>query len=278
MKFYGNKKSRRTGGAKRLRKSIKKVAKVSKPLKNYINRAIGRKLENKRFTIETADTLATTANATTFQSGNIWQLTPSSGTNSWYTIPQGLGEGSRVGNEISLKSATVRYAMYPLGYNVTSNPTPKPLDVMLIIFSFKRGVQGLTVLDAWNCFNTNIFCNGSSSNGAYGSLFDLVSVANSDVVTIHHRRQLKLGTDSTYLSGATVANYNNNDYKYNQIGKINITKYLPKKMTFNDSDNNSTSKQVFMIVSPINADGTNNVSTSFPMAVYSGLDLHYEDA
>lgn len=276
MKFYGKRKGKRS--VRRLRKTARKSAKVSKPLKNYINRAIGRRLENKRFTIESSDTLATSANATTFQAGNIWQLTPSNATNSWYMIPQATTEGGRVGNEIALKSAVFRYVMYPLAYNVTSNPTPKPMDVMLFIFSVKRGVAGNTVADAWNIFNTNIFANGSSSNGTVNNLFDVVSVFNTDVVTIHHRRHLKLSPSDYYVAGATVPNYANNDYKYNQIGKINVTKYLPKKITFNDADNNSISKQVFLIIAPYNADGTVNASTIFPLACFSGLDLHYEDA
>lgn len=275
MKFYGKRKP----GAKKYRKlRTKKVTKVSAPVKRYVNRAIHRNIENKRFTIESADTLAAPSNAATFQSGNIWQLTPSNATNSWYTIPQGNGEGTRNGNEISVRSAVFRYVMYPLAYNVTSNPNPKNMDVMLFIFSIKRGVAGLTVADAWNIFNTNIFANGSSSNGTVNNLFDIVSVFNTDVVTIHHRRHLKLAPSDYYVAGATVPQYANNDYKYNQLGKINVTKYLPKRITFNDADNNSTSKQVFLIICPYNADGTTTPSTTFPMACFSGLDLHFEDA
>ena len=277
MKFYGKRKSGRKG-VRRLRKHSKKTQKVSATVKRYVKRAIHSTLENKRFTIETADTLAASSNATNFQAGNIWQLTPSSATNSWYTIAQGTGEGSRVGNEINLRSAHFRYVMYPLAYNVTSNPTPKPLDVMLFIFSVKRGVLSNTVLDAWNIFNTNIFANGSSSNGTTNNLFDAVSVFNSDVVTLHHRRIIKLGANSNILQTGGSAGFANNDYKYNAMGTINISKYLPKKITFNDSDSNSTSKQVFLIISPMNADGTTIASTAFPLAVYSGLDLKYEDA
>lgn len=277
MKFYG-KRNRRGKSVKRLRKSYRKSNKVSKSVKKYVNKVIHQNLENKRFTIESSRTLAAPSNAVNFQSGNIWQLTPSNATNSWYTLTQGTGEGARVGNEVGLRSAHYRYCLYPLAYNATSNPTPKPLDVMMIIFSFKRGVSGLTVADAWNCFNSNIFANGNLSNGTVNNLFDLVSVINSDVVTLHHRRIIKLGATSNILQTGGSAGFANNDYKYNAIGTINVTKYLPKKITFNDADNNSTSKQVFLIISPINADGTTIPSTNFPLACFAGLDLKYEDA
>ena len=252
--------------------------KPSKAVKRYVKSAIHRQLENKRFTIESSDTLAAPSNPTNFQAGNIFQLTPSSATNSWYTIPQGTGQGARVGNRINLRSAVFRYVMYPLGYNVTSNPNPKPLDLQILIFSMKRGVLGLTVADAWNVFNGSIFANGSSSNGTVNNLFDMVSVANSEVIQLHYRRNLKLSPSEFYTPNATQVNYNNNDYKYNCIGKINVTKYLPKHIVFNDTDNSSTSKQVFMVITPYNADGTTTPSTTFPLAIFSGLDVVYEDA
>lgn len=271
---------RRKLGKKRYtkRRTVKRGTKPSKAVKRYVKAAIHRQIENKRFTIESSDTLCAPSNAAVFQGSNIFQLTPSSATNSWYTIPQGTGQGARTGNRINLRSCVFRYAMYPLAYNVTSNPNPKPLDICLWIFSVKRGVLGLTVADAWNIFNGTFFANGSSSNGTVNNLFDMVSVPNSEVVTLHHRRVFKLSPSEFYTPNATQANYNNNDYKYNCLGKINVTKYMPKSIVFNDNDNNSTSKQLFMIITPYNADGTTTPSTTFPLALFSGLDVVYEDA
>lgn len=254
------------------------AAKPSLAVKRYVKRAIHSQLENKSFSIESAETLAAPSNPTTFQSGNIIQLTPSNATNSLYTIPQSLGQGGRVGNLINLRSARFKCIMYPQGYNVTSNPTPKPLDVGIWIFSVKRGVAGLTVADAWNIFNGSFFGNGNSSNGTVNNIYDLVSDVNKDVLQLHYFRIAKLGANSNILQTGGSAALANNDYKYNQILKINLTKYMPKRITFNDTDANSTSKQLFMIVSPYNADGTTIPSTNFPLSMYYGVDLVYEDA
>lgn len=263
---------------KTVNRSVRKVNKVSKTIKRYVKATIHKEIENKRFTIEVAKTLSAPSNPTNFQSGNIYQLTPSNATNSLYTIPQSLTQGGRTGNKVSLRSAMFRYVMYPTPYNVTSNPDPKPLNIGIYIFSVKRGVLGLTVADAWNIFNGTIFANGSSSNGTVNNLYDLVSPINTDVVQIHYRKVLKLQCSEFYTPNATQVNFNNNDYKYNCMGKINVGKYLPKNIVFNDADNNSTSKQVFMIVCPYFANGTTIPSTTFPCAMFFGMDVQYEDA
>lgn len=274
MKFY----RKRSKKAPRLRKYSTKAKKVSPVVKSYVNKAIHRNIENKRFTIETSKTMAGSGNAANFQSGNIYQLTPSSNTNSLYTITQSSSEAGRTGNEIMLRNAVFRYCLYPLTYNITSNPTPKPLDVMIFIFSVKRGVQGVTVADAWNIFNNTIFCNGASSNGTTNNMFDIVSVFNEDVVKLHYKKIVKLAPSNSQLQTGVNAGWTNNDYKYNCFGRINVTKYLPKRITFNDADNNSTSRQVFLFMAPYNADGTTIASTSFVSAAFTGLDLKYEDA
>lgn len=260
------------------RKASKGSVGLTKTVKRYVKSAIHRQLENKKFTIEVSDTMSAPSNSVNFQAGNIVQLTPSNATNSTYTIIQGTGQGARVGNVIQLRKAVFRYVMYPLQYNVTSNPTPKPLLVNMWIFSIKRGIASLTVADAWNIFNGTIFANGSSNNGTTNNLFDLVSIPNNEVIQTHYRRTVKLSPASNFLSGATVANYANNDYKLNCMGKINITKYLPKRIVFNDTDNNSSSKQVFLVCTPYNADGTTIASTTFPSAWFYGIDVEYEDA
>lgn len=264
--------------AKKTKKSGRTSTKPSLAVKRYVKRAIHNQLENKSFSIESAETLAAPSNAVTFQAGNIIQLTPSNATNSLYTIPQSLGQGGRVGNLINLRSAKFKCIMYPQGYNVTSNPTPKPLDIGIWIFSVKRGVAGLTVADAWTIFNGTFFGNGNTSNGTVNNMYDLVSDVNKEVIQLHYHRIVKLGANSNILQTGGSAALANNDYKYNQILKINLTKYMPKKITFNDTDANSTSKQVFMIVSPYNADGTTIPSTGFPLSMYYGVDLVYEDA
>lgn len=274
-KSYGKGRKYKKSGT---RKATKRTAGLTKTVKRYVKSAIHKQLENKKFTLEGSSSLSHPSNAINFQSGNMLQFTPSVAVNSDYTIPQSLGQGGRTGNVIQLRKAMFRYVMYPLPYNVTTNPNPKNMMVNIWIFSIKRGIPASTVADAWNVFNGTIFANGSSNNGTVNNLFDLVSVPNNEVIQSHYRRTVKLGPAEYYLPGATTVNYNNNDYKYNCMGKINITKYLPKRIVFNDTDNNSTSKQVFCIICPYAADGTTTPSTTFSAGMFYGIDIEYEDA
>lgn len=270
----------KTGKGKRRygRKRTNKGKKPSLAIKRYVKRVIHSQIENKSFTTEQSETMSAPSNALGFQAANIVQLTPSNATNSLYTIIQGTGQGARVGNVINCRKAVFRAIFYPQSYNVTSNPTPKPLDICIWIFSVKRGLPGYTVLDAWTRFNADFFGNGSGSNGTFNNLYDLVSDTNSDVLQVHYKRIVKLGASSAILQTGGSAQFANNDYKYNQMLKINLTKYMPKRITFNDSDNNSTSRQLFLLACPYNADGTTIPSTTLPCSWFYGFDMIYEDA
>lgn len=259
-------------------RSMPNSSKVPLPIKQYVNRAIHSGLENKQYTTEVAKTMSGFSNPTNFQGGNIFQLTPSNSTNALYTIPQALGEGGRVGNQITVVSAKIKFVLYPQLYNVTSNPTPKNLDIVMYIFSTKKSVLGNTVLDAFNVLNATFYANGSGSIGLLNNLYDLVSFPNNEVVKLHKKKIFKLGASNAQLQAGQNAGWSNNDYKYNVIRSINIKKYLPKKITFNDADNNATSNQVFCVFHPINADGTTIASTTFPSSIFFGIDLTYEDA
>lgn len=266
-------------GTQRKRRRTRKAPKdVPVPVKEYVQKAIHSNLENKQYTTEIAKTMSNFSNGTNFQSGNIFQLTPSSGTNALYTIVQGTGEASRIGNQIRTRKVMIRFCMYPQVYNITSNPTPKPQDVVMYIFSIKKSVLGSTVLDAYNVLNTTFYSNGSTSNGMLGTLYDLVSVPNNETVNVYYTRKFKLSASNAQLQTGASGAFSNNDYKYNIQYKLNITKYFPKRITFNDTDNNSTSNQLFCVFAPLNADGTGTASTVFPASIFFGLDFYFEDS
>lgn len=254
------------------------MAGVSEPVKEYVKKAIHTMMENKQYTTEVAKTCSNFSGGANWQSGNVFQLTPSSATNALYTIVQGTGEGARVGNSFNIVKAKVRMIMYPQLYNATSNPTPKPQDIVIYICSGKKGVVCNTVSDLYTICNTTFYANGSSSNGMLGNLYDLVSVPNNEVIKVHRKLQFKLGASNSQLQTGVNAGWSNNDYSYNCRLSLDITPYLPKKITFNDGDNNSTSGQVFLMICCVNADGTGTASTTYPMSVFFGLDLYYEDA
>lgn len=256
----------------------KKRSTVPIAVKKYVNKTIHKSIETKIVDTEVGKTMANISNAANFASGNVFQLTPSVATNYLYTIPQGVTSSTRTGNTVKLRSAKIRFVMYPQAYNAVSNPNPKPLDVMMLILSTKKSIPGNNVSDIMTVLTTDILQTSGTSNALYGTLYDMVTPFNEDVVTIHKKAIFKLGATSNILQSGGNAAYANNDYKYNVIKSYDVTKYLPKTITFDDNINNSTSKQVFAIFSPVNADGTGIASTNFPCSIFFGADIRYEDA
>jgi hypothetical protein len=66
------------------------------------------------------------------------------------------------------------------------------------------------------------------------NLNDILSPINLDMFTVYYDRTCKLGYSGSYSPSIQANNssnyqyYLNNDYKLNEMKKINITKYLPK--------------------------------------------------
>lgn len=273
-----NKNTFRKNRPRRGKKGVKVSRRPSLAIKRFVEKAIHRQIENKGVSQSAAKTMANISNVANFQSGNMWQLTPSSASNSFYTITQGTGAGQRIGNQVKLRSAIFKFVLYPQVYNAVSNPVPKPLDIIMYILSGKRSVLANTCSDLTTIFTSNCYKLGSSSTSMLGNLYDVVSYINSDVLQLHYKRVFKLGPSNAQLQAGAVAGHSNNDYKYNIVRSLNITKYLPKTLTFDDANNNSTSKQVFAVFCPVNADGTGIASSGFPCSMYAAIDVTYEDA
>lgn len=272
------KRSRRTK-----RRSTKRVVPgVSLSVKRYVNRTIHSNIENKKMTTEFTKNLMNISSGTAgFQTQNIIPLCPNAATGGIYTITQGVGQQQRIANVISVRKAYFRGLLVPTAYNSISNSSPAPLNVKMWIFSMKRNVIQQTQSDAYQVLNTIFFANGNSSLGLLGNAYDLITPPNRDVVNVHYSRTLKLGYASyAGMTGGSSATdpKTDNDYKLNHKFTIDITKYLPKKMFFNDTDSGTTSKQVFLAFEPVYYNGASMTPATSPCGLFGGIDLHYEDA
>jgi len=264
------------------RKPKRDAKKVPKATKRYISRVIHSNLENKRMTTEFTKNLFNIAGGLTgFLPNNIIPLCPNSLTGGIYTITQGVGQQQRVSNSISVRKAYLRGVLLPAQYNAISNPTPTPTDVKMWIFSLKRNVLQQSCADVYNTLNATFFANGNTSIGLLGNLYDTITPNNKEVVNLHYTRTFKIAYASyagmTGGSSATDAK-TNNDYKYHQKMTLDITRWLPKKMFFNDTDSGTTSKQVYCVFEPIYANGAAHTAATSSCGFIGGIDLHYEDS
>jgi len=188
--------------------------------------------------------------ATGSWAGNALQpLTPLA---TYTDIAQGTGQANRIGNKIRTSSLVFDGVIYPTRYNATTNPAPRPNDVMMVIFSDKEDP---------NTFNSltmpNFFQSGNTSIAPTGNIIDTILPINTDRYTVHYKRMFKVGYASFDGTGSVPAaqNYNNNDYKFSCRFRVNCTKYMPKILRFNDSNNTPNSRVIRVAFLPCYADG-----------------------
>jgi len=132
------------GKNKRSYRKVTRKPRVSKPVKNYVQRAISRRQENKETTsFGLNQQILTVANSTP----TTINLLP--------TPVQGTGDSDRIGNEIHVQKLIVSGFVNMQAYDATSNPTaPAPLWVKMWIVSAKN-------------INTNTFSNTLASSSYF---------------------------------------------------------------------------------------------------------------
>ena len=243
---------------------------VSSAVKLYVNRTIHRDQENKsanfNFNVDFGNILQNTTM-------NMVPLLPYLG---YGSIPQGITQGSRIGNEIKIRKLMLNYVLHPTAYNATTNPFPAPieLDMFLGYVKIEPGIlPGLSDLG-------NLFQAGSVSFPPVGGLNDLVSTVNTDYWHISKRWRHKIGYSNYSGTGSNpVPNYyTNNDFKLNVVKKLDITKFVSKTLKFNDSNNTLQGKNLFFFYQAVNAQGTLNTSGMTPCRIDYWVDIQYEDS
>lgn len=234
---------------------------------SIVKRVISRMAEKKRGTIQVNSSL------TSYNSGitPILPMTPY--TTNGIIITQGTGQGDRIGNQIRLTSVVMKYVIFPAPYNATTNLIPQPMNV--ILYWFKSKVNSTVLLTSL----PNFFQNGDSATTPQSNLFDQLYDLNTDQYTLIAKRVYKLGYASDTGTGnqAAAQSFANNDYKYNIIGKINLTKYCPKIVRYNDSSNNPTTPLVQCFAEIVPANGQTFATSIIPATIFTEVDIRYTD-
>ena len=288
MKFYGRKRKNYRRKAAPKKRTYKRRAVVSAAVKQYVSRSIKVASENKvvnwRYNGNLYNFNATGSQWYTY---NFFQLSPN---NITLPIAQNSTAQGRIGNEIKMRSGMIKFVLVPNQYDALLNPLVKPMDIRIVMgYSKQQPVTGPVYSDFTNYY----FQTGSSSSGPNLNLIDCVSDINKDVFTICYDKKVKLGysqlagalgaatfsTSGVGVGGQTANQYlSNNDYKFNVIRKINITKYLSKIYKYNDNlTYPSSGKGLFIWYMISNADGSYVSPGSNQAQLFLDVDLHFED-
>lgn len=251
-------------------RGIKKSSGVSSAVKSYVSKTLHASIENKCVQINAGNSFGNVLESPDFNAYPMCPLT------SYWNIPQGVGQGSRVGNVIKTRKVYLNYILKPNQYDAATNIIPGPCDVQLMLGYVKNTPCFQPVPGDIN----QLFNSGSTVVAPVGTLRDIISVINTDYWVIKKRWTHKVGFSSANGTGALpqFQTFNNNDYKYNIIKKMDITKYIPKTHVFNDTSATTNTRNLFLMYYSVLASGGALTPVALPTNIEFWIDFHYEDA
>lgn len=206
---------------------------------------------------------------------NVIALGPNSGT---LMISQGTGQGARIANKIQTTSLKFTAIISPTNYSSSTNPDPRPAIVRMVILYDREDPNAVPVPGSL------FFQDGNTSTGFTGTLPDTIRPINADRYRVLMTKDYKLGfsqyagtTGDAAGQGAYQA-WSNNDFKMNHVIKMNLTKFYPKRVRFNDNLTEPTSRGLYAFFYYVPADGTAYTAEDAIVRVSYMQDYRYKDA
>jgi len=244
---------------------------VPSSVKTYVKKQIHSQIENKSIQLQYTTSLYGVNGSASL---NAIPLSPYSG---FLAVTQGSGPNYRNGNTITTRRLMFRYVMRPLSYDAVINTVPQPYEIQMIFCRVKNDPASIPVSAEVN----QLFQLNNSALGPQGTLEDLCMPFNSDYWQILKVVRHKLGYADNVGTGqqATAQYFANNDFKMNVVRSINLTKYMPKVVKYNDTGATPTSKGVFLLINVIPAGQSGAIGANQqPVRIHSYIDYTYEDA
>lgn len=258
---------------KRVRIFRKKVPRksVSLAVKKYVKSTIHRQIENKSYQVGWSQDLGGYASSATLFA---YPMTPYTG---GMNITQGVTQSTRIGNQIKLRKLRFNFVLSSRTYNVANNPSPQPCEIEMMFCSLKPANGELpTAVDIQNLYQLN-----ASSIAPSGFIYDFTQKVNTDLFHIYKRMRFKLGYSAAGGTGvnANAQSFANNDFKLNVVRNLDLTKYAPKTITYNDNASSPTSRCLFVLINVLpTIGGTAFAAGVFPARIDSTVYCDYEDA
>jgi len=263
---YRKRVTKKTGKRVALRKS----SSVTVGVKSYVNKIVRAQIENKCVQIQFS-----------LAFGNVLEdpglgAFPMCPLSSYWTINQGVGQGARVGNVIKPRKVMLNYILRPMPYDLATNPNTYPCDIQLFLGYVKNTPSFVPIPGDFSY----LFQNGSSSSGPVGNLRDNIAIINKDYWVIKKRWFHKIGYALNDGTGGVAGSqyFANNDYKMAVTKRLDITKFIPKTIHFNDAVATTNNKNLFFFFQAVAANGGLLPATTLSSHIDYWIDFEYEDA
>lgn len=256
-------------GRKSQRGKRKRSSQVSSKVKKYVKKQIHKNIENKMINTQVGK------NVGSYLSNNDLQMQPVLPYTSLFSLSQGVLSNNRIGNQVRTRKVTLNYVLRPRGYSATNNTLPQPSIVQLFLGRYKQASGVLPgVLELGTLFQS-----GNSSFGPTSSLDDLCCDIG-DAWDIKKVWIEKVGNSCFNGTGNQPdrQSYQNNDFALNVVRRMNITKYCPKTLRFNDATVSPQGPNLFFFYQAIATDGGVYPAGQYPVYIHYWLTYEYEDA
>lgn len=247
------------------------VGRVPYAVKKYVKSTIHRQIENKSYQVGWSQDLGGYATSNLLYA---YPLTPFTG---GMNITQGVTQATRIGNQIKMRKLKFNFVLSARTYNVSNNPSPQPCEIEMLFCSLKPAIGELpTPTDVANLYQLN-----ASSIAPSGFIYDLTQKINTDLFQVYKRLRFKVGYSTAGGTGvnANAQSFANNDFKLNIIRSLDLTKYAPKTITYNDNASSPTSRLLFVLINVLPTVGGSSFAASvYPVRIDSTIMCDYEDA
>lgn len=205
-----------------------------------------------------------------FGTTNQFALGPNAST---LQIAQGVQNGYRIGNRVTTKSLRFKGTIYPKPYNATTNVVPIPTQVRMIVYYDRQHPNDLPnpVSDMFQLGNVN--------QGFLNDLTDMWRPYNTDRYRILMQRTFKVGNSIVGGQGSAgqYQSFANNDFKLNCNFNINLTKYYPRIVRFDENALQPTTRSLFVLFYLCAASGDPLSSSQEAVTVEYMIDYKYTD-
>lgn len=245
----------------------RRKAKLSAEVRTEIRKYVAKLPEWKHYDLAAANN-SLTCNIGATAPNNL-NLTP--------IMSQGVAEGQRVGNSITIKKATLDLVVNLINYNSVTNANAN-LFVRCVILKAKTvNTQGFG--------NTNyatIFQYNNTDLGEQGNILDTLLRVNRDEFTPFWDKLYQLNYSSA-ISGSSNGGQGAQAFDSQgayTTGKIviNLTKMLKKKLTYDGTSTNPSNDNLFIVFFPVAQDGSTLTTTIIPVETHTLITYQYADA
>jgi len=190
------------------------------------------------------------------------------------SIPRGNTDSQRIGADIRIKKVMLKANFLPAPVN-GDNIIPKP-QLVKLYFGYAKPQLGISRQELPSAA-LDFFKFGGVNQAPQGDVRDLNKTINTDLYTIVKKsRTMKIGNSGYFQSQLADQDFNNNDFNLFQSYTADLTKFYHKTQKFNETDAGSSNRGLYMYVTCVDANGSQN--SEFPSQMSYELCVSYTDS